>query len=304
MKKISQIFSLVLIGTSLLFSQEILNKDFVKVADGLSFPEGPAWNGKYLLVSNCYSNWIAMISDSRVDTFIIKPTSPFDFGKTNGLTFDNNGFLYACDYGEGKILRIDYLGNTLIYANAFDGEKFNRPNDLAFDKSGNLYFTDPKSYGNNLLDGRIFMVENKSKKVIKLWDGLAFPNGIAVSKNGNELFVCESAKNRILKFDIIANGEINNVKVFVDLPGGDPDGIAFDESGNLYVAHFGGQAVYVISPDGKIKYKIPTPGKKPSNVEFGGMDMRTLFITEDETNSVYKTQIEIPGLRLFNSLLN
>lgn len=300
--KILLSLSLVLIFFCNSFSQTSIQKEFIKIADGLSFPEGPAWNGRYLLVSNCYSNWIAKISDENADTFIIKPTLPFDFGKTNGLTFDKDGFLYACDFGEGKILRIDRNGNTLIYANGYQGGKFNRPNDLAFDKKGNLYFTDPKSYGKDLLDGRIFMVEHKTKSVIQLWDNLAFPNGIAISKNGKELYVCESAKNRIVKFQIDENSMISNPETFAELPGGDPDGIAFDENENLYVAHFGGQAVYVISKEGKILFKIPTPGKKPSNVEFGGKDMKTLFITEDETNSVYKTRVEIPGLRLFYSI--
>lgn len=49
--------------------------------------------------------------------------------------------------------------------------------------------------------------------------------------------------------------------------------------------------------------KITTPGKRPSNVEFGGDDVRTLFITEDETNSVYSMKVKIPGMPLFSSPL-
>jgi gluconolactonase len=77
--------------------------------------------------------------------------------------------------------------------------------------------------------------------------------------------------------------------------------LAFDVEGNLYVAHFGGGAIYVLSPNGKIKEKIFAPGMKPSNVEFGGDDMITLFITEDETNSVYSMKVKIPGIKLFSS---
>lgn len=284
-----------------IYSQTIDNIEFVKVAENQKFPEGPAWNGNDAIYSsNCYGDWITRISNSKADTFIIKPTKPFNFGKTNGLTFDKEGNLFVCDYGEGKILKINKKGETTIYADGYLGEKFNRPNDLAFDKYGNLYFTDPKSYDKNLLDGRIFMIEKKSKKVILIWDCLAFPNGIAFSKDGKNLFVCESAKNRILKFDVMKNGRIKNQTVFIELPGGDPDGIAFDIKGNLYVAHFGGQAIIVISPSGEIIKKIQTPGKKPSNIEFAGHDMRDLFLTEDETNCVYKTRVEIPGLKLFN----
>ena len=172
---------------------------------------------------------------------------------------------------------------------------------MAFDFRGNLYFTDPKSYGKDKLDGRIFKVELNSKKVLLLSDSLAFPNGIAFSANGKKLFVCESARNRILTFDINDDGSLSNKSVFAELPGGDPDGLAFDVEGNLFAAHFGGGTVYVISPDGKIKKKLITPGKRPSNIEFGGDDMKTLFLTEDETNCVYSTRVDIPGLKLFSS---
>jgi gluconolactonase len=164
-----------------------------------------------------------------------------------------------------------------------------------------LYFTDPKSYGNDKIDGRIFIVELNSKVVKLLADSLAFPNGIAFSADGKKLFVCESARNRILFFDVNHDGSLCNKSVFAELPGGDPDGLAFDVDGNLYAAHFGGGAIYVISPEGKIKEKLITPGKRPSNVEFGGDDMKTLFITEDETNCVFSTKVNIPGLKLFSS---
>ena len=126
-------------------------------------------------------------------------------------------------------------------------------------------------------------------------------NGIAFSPDSKKLFVCESAQNRILTYNVNENGFLSNKLVFAELPGGDPDGIAFDIDGNLYVAHFGGGAIYVFSPKGIIKDKLITPGKKPSNVEFGGEDMRTLFITEDETNSVYSRQVETAGMKLLSA---
>jgi gluconolactonase len=70
------------------------------------------------------------------------------------------------------------------------------------------------------------------------------------------------------------------------------------KKGILYCAHFGGGAVYVFNKEGKQIEKLITPGKKPSNVEFGGEDLRTLYVTEDETNSVYSIKREIKGLQL------
>ena len=85
--------------------------------------------------------------------------------KTNGLTFGDDGYLYVCEYGNGKILRINENEQIEVYADGYKGEKFNRPNDLTFDQNGNLFFTDPKSYDKNILDGRIFMVDQNTKGV-------------------------------------------------------------------------------------------------------------------------------------------
>ncbi len=302
MKTIITLF-LISLTLQFCFSQNVSNVEFIKIADRLNFPEGPAWDGQgNLFVSSCYGGYITKISGEEITKFVDSASNP-NLKQTNGLVIYKDGSIFACDYGLGAILRINSDGISEIFISGYEGNRFNRPNDLAFDDKGNLYFTDPKSYGKDKLDGRIFKSSIESKELILLEDSLAFPNGIAFSPDGNKLFVCESAKNRILKFDVNDGDSLSNKAVFAELPGGDPDGIAFDIEGNLYVAHFGGGAIYVFSPNGIIKEKIITPGKKPSNVEFGGDDMRTLFITEDETNSVYSIKVNIPGTPLFSSPL-
>lgn len=276
-------------------------KQWVKVADSLNFPEGPAWNGEVLLVSSCYGGFITTIKGNDVFKFIDSTQQPFRLKQTNGLTFGKDGNLYACDYGIGAILRISPAGKTEIIAPGYNGKKFNRPNDLAFHKNGLLYFTDPKSYNKEILDGAVYSLNTVTGEVKQVFYGLGFPNGIAFSKTCNELYVCESAKNRILKFKVDKDGSLKDSTVFIELPGGDPDGIGFDKNENLYVAHFGSGKIYVISPKGKIINTIDAPGKKPSNVEFAGKSLKTLYITEDETNSVYKMELKTGGRPLFNS---
>ncbi|MDZ7310446.1 MAG: SMP-30/gluconolactonase/LRE family protein, partial [candidate division KSB1 bacterium] len=272
------------------------NTAWEKVMDGLNFPEGPAWDGdKTLYCSNCYGGWITRLMNGKADTFLTARQSPFTFEKTNGLTF-YDGSLYACDFGIGAILKISHDGKTEIYANGFNGKPFNRPNDLTFDAAGNLYFTDPKSYSREVLDGRVFRAKDGTTEMLA--DSLGFPNGIALSADGQMLYVCESVFSRILRFTIMPDGQLKNREIFAELPGGDPDGIDFDNQGNLYVAHFGGGAVYVIAPNGNIKQKIQTPGKKPTNIEFGGDDLKTLFLTEVETNALYKRHVDIAGAKI------
>lgn len=293
---------LILMNASAYAQEELVSSEFVKIADEQKFPEGPAWNGTgSFFISNCYRDWITRINGESADTFVVRPANPYDFGKTNGLTFCKNGELFACDYGNGSIVKFTDEGKCFAVSEGYEGKKFNHPNDLAFSPKGTLFFTDPNAYDKESRYGRIFKlnVETGELKLVK--NELAFPNGIAFSPDGDFLFVCESAMQRILKFKVLQEEKLGEPEVFAELPGGDPDGIAFDTEGNLYAAHFGGGKIAVFNPEGKIIQELKTPGKKPSNVEFGGEDMKTLIITEDETNSVYKTTTKYRGAKLFHS---
>lgn len=277
----------------------------VKVASGLEFPEGPAWDGTgTLYVSDCYGAWIGRYRDGKLDTLVSKKETQSNFENSNGLTINQNGNLYACDFGLGAILEITPQGQIQVFLDGYEGQPFNRPNDLAFDPRGNLYFTDPNSYGADKKDGTIYAYFRDRDELLPVYEGLAFPNGIAFSADTAFLYVCESALNRILKFPLRADGGLEPYQVFAELPGGDPDGIAFDTAGNLYVAHFGSGSVYMLDTSGTIVQTIHMPGKKPTNVEFGGEDRRTLFITEVETGALYTVRVEIPGLRLFSAPLD
>ena len=272
------------------------NEKWVKVADGLNFPEGPAYDGKSsIYLSNCYGGWITKYTEGVKDTFVSKFDDSLLIEKTNGLAYGNDNCLYACEYGKGTILKINKDKQIEVYSKGYKGEKFNRPNDLTFDKNGNLFFTDPKSYDKNILDGRVFLVDAKTKEVILLEDSLAFPNGINISPIDGKLYVCESAKQKIVRYTITKENKLVDKQDFVEIPGGDPDGIEFDVNGNLYAAHFGGKAVYIFSPEGKLLQKIETPGSKPTNLEFGDEDYRTLYLTEVETNALYKIRTHFAG---------
>ncbi|MDP4115823.1 MAG: SMP-30/gluconolactonase/LRE family protein [Bacteroidota bacterium] len=238
------LFTLLLLNMTI-FSQEV---EWQKVASDLNFPEGPAWNyDNTLFVSSCYGGFIAKIQNDSCTKLITASDNPFTLKQTNGLTISRDGYIFACEYGIGAILRISQDGVSEIYSGGYNGTKFNRPNDIAFDQDGNVYFTDPKSYDPALPDGRVFRIDNKTKEVRVVAENIAFSNGLAFSPNGKYLFVCESAKNQIIIFDVLPNGSLGERSVFVKLPGGDPDGIAFDVDGNLYDAHFGGGHIYVIS---------------------------------------------------------
>ncbi len=300
MQRLSLILTAIIITilSTTIYTQTLIpNSDWELVSEGFNFPEGPAWHESGILyLSNCYGGWIAKISNDRVDT--LAQATDTTFIKTNGIIVAESGELFVCEYGEGKILKITPEGDVTTLIDGYKGKPFNRPNDLAFDEHGNLYFSDPKEYAKENPKGRIFYYNFSNKELKLVADKLDFPNGLGISPKTKKLYVSESGRNRILEFEITESGNLINRKTFINLVGGDPDGIEFDVEGNLYVPHFGTGTLFIISPTGNILQKVKTPGKMPSNVEFGDKDLRTLYLTEDETNSVYKIRTTNIGYKL------
>ncbi|NLH60927.1 MAG: SMP-30/gluconolactonase/LRE family protein [Ignavibacteriales bacterium] len=268
-------------------AMEVVEDEWQIIAENCDFPEGPAFDGqRNLYFSNCYGRWIAKWDGETTTVFLDFKHDTSVVNRTNGLAF-KDGFLYACEYGNGSIVKIDEHANAEILASGFRGVRFNRPNDLVFDKNGMLWFSDPKSYNREILDGRLFRLDPESGEVELMFSGLGFPNGLNFSPDGKYLYLSESAFQRVLKFEMRADGTLAAPKVLVELPGGDPDGIEVDQESNLYIAHFGGKAIYKVSPEGELLIKFSTPGKKPSNVE---LIKGRLFITECERNKLYSIQ--------------
>ena len=274
-----------------------------KVGEGLKFAEGPAWDGKgHIYVSNCDADpGIVTRFDEAGNSAVAFTGSAKTFLKTNGMTVGADGAIYACDFGKKIIARIAPDGSVSTYAENYQGVAFRGPNDLAFDPNGNLYFTDPAGSGKAAPVGRVYRVD-KLKNVTLVAQGLAFPNGIAFSADGRNLFVAESQKYQVLKYPVKPDGTLGQQSVFCTLPGEkDPDGLNLDSAGNLWVAQFGGGAVHEFDPSGKLVRSVTLPGPNVTNVEFGGKDMKTLYITEVKTESLYRIRTEVPGLILFYS---
>ena len=263
-------------------------------AAGLNFPEGPAFdrNGN-LFVVNVENGDISKISpEGQVKTVVNTGGVP------NGAKFHANGDLYVADRTKG-IIAISPEGNLRVMVDNYQGKKFNGPNDLFFDSIGNLYFTDPHGSSAENPIGCVFRL-SADRQIILLASGLPYPNGLILSKDGKDLFVAITRKNRILRY--LLDPPIRST-IFSQLNGGwGPDGMAFDVAGNLYVAHYGGGEVLILNPKGEVLEKVAMGGLRPTNVAFGGSDRKTLYVTEVDTGSVYRFRTDYPGLRLYGDL--
>ena len=119
----------------------------LKLEGAVAFTEGPAWHPSGNVYFTDIANNRIMRRDPEGSMHVFRTPS----GRANGLLFDHNGNLMACEGGgEGgnrRVTRTEKDGTITILASRYGGKKLNSPNDLAVDSKGRIYFSDPR-YGN------------------------------------------------------------------------------------------------------------------------------------------------------------
>jgi len=172
---------------------------------------------------------------------------------------------------EGRFIRNETEGSC-------SGEKIYAPNDLVADASGNIYFTDSVRH-----KGKVCFLGKGGHQHVLMGD-LDYPNGLVLSKDEQRLYVAESYKNRIILIDLEAPGKCREAcHVFATLPQNKtgqynlPDGLALDHQDNIWVAHYGMQAIQVLSPGGELLCTVNTGVPLTSNLTF--INKETLLIT-------------------------
>lgn len=254
-----------------------------KLADGFKFVEGPAWSRaeQALYFSDIPPKRIIRYADGKA-TVARENTRA-----ANGLMFDKDGKLIACEHHGQRISRDALSQSREDVATHYKGKKLNSPNDLWIDAVGGIYFTDPR-YGK-----RVDLEQDKEaayyiapdKTVTRVVDDLVRPNGIGLSPDGKFLYVVDNGAETLHRYPITAPGKIGKGSKIADVA--KPDGMTVDIKGRLYVTCVDG--VWVLDDDGKWLGKILTP-ERPANCTFGGKDYSTLFITARTTLYSIETQ--------------
>jgi sugar lactone lactonase YvrE len=207
----------------------------------------------------------------------------------NGIRFNSVGDMLIADYTKHNILRVDMASKKIsVLANE---PKMSQPNDIAIDKKGRLYASDPDWKAGT---GRIWRIDPDGK-VSLLLDNLGTTNGIEVSPNGKTLYVNESVQRKVWAYDLSGDGQISNKRLLIEFPDFGMDGMRCDIKGNLFIARYGKGTVAEMSPRGKIIREIVLAGKNPSNVTFGGKDGRTVYVTLADQGNLESFRVKYPG---------
>lgn len=226
-------------------------------------------------------------------------------GWPNGLKIAGDDTVVITDYKHGLMCLDLNSGAVTPLLQTVNGEAFRGVNDLVLGPRAEIYFTDQGQTGMHDPTGRVFRVGPAGELRCLLNTGPS-PNGIALSPNGESLFVAMTRAQQIWRVPLHPSGIVSKVGVFANLPGGavGPDGIAFDQSGNLYVAQAGAGCVWVLSPTAvPLACLRSAAGAMTTNLAFGGADRKQLFITESATGVILVADALVPGLPLYSPSL-
>ncbi len=261
-----------------------------KLADGFLFTEGPASDGRGNIYFTDQPNDRIMLWNSKGKLSVFLQPA----GRSNGLSFDNKGNLWACADEKNALWCIDPAKNITIIPSEYQGKPLNGPNDLWNTPEGGVYFTDP-FYKRSWWDHdsmpqscqAVYFLAPDHKTITRVIDDLEQPNGIVGTPDASTLFIADIKGNKTWKYRVNKDGSLSNKKLFCEMGS---DGMTIDFKGNIYLT---GKGVSVFDRDGVFLGTITVPEKWTSNVCFGGKDMKTLFITA--SSSIYSIRTLIKG---------
>ena len=251
--------------------------------------EGPAVDrdGNFFAVNFGSQQTIGKVTlDGKAEVYVTLP------GKSvgNGLRFDADGFLYVADYTEHNVLKIDpKTRKVTVFAHQ---PKMHQPNDLAITATGVLYASDPNWKDST---GQLWRIDRDGSTHL-LASGMGTANGIEVSPDGRTLYVNESNQKNVWAFRITETGDLADKRLLKKFDDFGFDGMRCDVDGNLYITRHGKGTVAVVSPAGELIREIDVLGSKPSNLCFGGLDGRTVYVTEVDHQRIVEFRVERPGL--------
>lgn len=268
-----------------------------KLAGEMGFLEGPVWvpaAGGYLVFSDIPNNELKKWSKAGGLSTFRKPSN-----NANGNTLDLEARLTTAEHSGRRISVTDKDGTVRAVVDAFEGRKFNSPNDVVVKSDGTYWFTDPDyGLGKNPREQAghyVYRFDPKTKTVAAVVKDFEKPNGLCFSPDEKKLYVADSGKPKHIRvFEVQSGGTLDGGKIFCAIDKGGPDGIRCDHTGRVWSS--AGDGVHVFAPDGKLIGKILVP-EAPANLCFGGPTGRTLYITARRSLYAIETSVTAPTRR-------
>ncbi|MBD9624704.1 SMP-30/gluconolactonase/LRE family protein [Ensifer sp. ENS06] len=220
-------------------------------------------------------------------------------------------------HGQGLLIAMDHglyffdpgTGSTRFFADPKNGRRDVVYNDAKVDRAGR-YWVGTLNLDEAEASSDFYSVFSNGQAETADGD-FAICNGPAFSPDNRSLYFSDSARGRILRYDLDDRGVISNRRTFFTFRTDDglPDGLAVDSAGNVWCALYGGAKVVCVDPAGRLRQSLPLPASYATSLCFGGPGLRTLFVTtgwntreeaaanpSDKGGAVFMRDVKIPGL--------
>lgn len=266
-------------------------EDWEVAAEGLGFADGPCADaaGNFYFSDMKAPAIYKVAPDGTKTKLVDEPAS--------GLKWGPDGRLYACQGAKKRVIAIDLAGGGKIEVIAEDVQ----PNDLVVTRQGVIFFTETGKK-------QVTRVDAKSREKSVADTGVAAPNGIALSPDGETLGVSESGGEIVWTFRVKADGTLDaktpymTMRLPIDPKGefarAEPppylkaakgDGMVADSIGRWYVTSALG--VQVFDPTGRLCGVLPKPqpDKPLTSCAIVGDQ---LYVTNGD--KIFRRRVQIP----------
>ncbi len=261
----------------------------ITLAAGLMFPEAPRWfNGELWFTDQHAQRVLRMQPDGSLIEVIQTPDLP------GGLGWLPDGTALVVLMTERRVCRI-VNGQLEDYADLSALASFHC-NDMLVDAQGRAWvgnFGYDLHGGEPVKSAEIVLIPFNGSPRIAARD-LIFPNGMGMTADGSTLIVAETFASRITAFDIAADGQLGNARLWADLDGAYPDGLCLNPDGTLWVATPNTNQVVKVREGGEIISRVSTHGR-PYACTLGGDNGKQLYITSSETDDPEQAKIQQSG---------
>jgi gluconolactonase len=229
--------------------------------------------------------------------------------RVNGLGYGRNGELLGCQEGGRRLVEFATDGRMFKVDALLDGKYHNHPCDLAVDKAGRIWFSDPHSttlaFGPQIFPAldhasvlRLEKNERNAWVLVRVTFDTKAPRAILLSADEKTLYVSENpargADVRELRaYAVRADATVGDYAVLLTFGSdrGGPhrgiEGLCRDRAGNIFAcggsrACGPGPLIYVFGSDQRLTEVHPFPGDAPNRCCFGGENGSTLFVTTND----------------------
>ncbi|MFL6141634.1 MAG: SMP-30/gluconolactonase/LRE family protein [Labedaea sp.] len=266
---------------------------------GCRWTEGPAYfaAGRYLVFSDIPNDRMLRWDETTGAVGVFRAPA----GYANGHTVDRRGRLISCEHGNRRVTRTEPDGSLTVLADRSAGKRLNSPNDVVERADGSVWFTDPSygidsDYEGHLAESEIgachvYRIDPVSAAVRIVADDFLRPNGLAFSADERQLYIVDTRRKHLRRFDVDDDGTLSGGEVFAECTAGSFDGVRLDSAGRVWVAAHDG--LHCFAGDGTLIGKLRLP-EIVSNLCFGGPKRNHLFITA--TTSVYAIRVNFNGV--------